>query len=195
MLLNCVFGMVALIILGIGMPTTGAYIIGATIIAPAMLKLGVLPLAAHLFVLYFANISNITPPVALASYAAAGIADTSPMKVGLESFRLGILGFVIPYVMVYENGLMLIGSFSTIAFTIGTCVLGILAIGIALQGYMWGRLNIFVRVIVFAASIMLILPCGYVITAAALAVIGGALYFARMQGKKALATQGAGTER
>ncbi|WP_278549652.1 TRAP transporter permease [Cloacibacillus evryensis] len=195
LLLTCVFGMVALIILGIGMPTTGAYIIGATIIAPAMLKLGVLPLAAHLFVLYFANISNITPPVALASYAAAGIADTSPMKVGLESFRLGILGFVIPYVMVYENGLMLIGSFSTIAFTIGTCVLGILAIGIALQGYMWGRLNIFVRVIVFAASIMLILPCGYVITAAALAVIGGALYFARMQGKKALATQGAGTER
>ncbi|MDY9920851.1 MAG: TRAP transporter fused permease subunit [Synergistota bacterium] len=171
MLLTCMFGMVALIILGIGMPTTGAYIIGATIIAPALLKFDIIPLAAHLFVLYFANISNITPPVALAAYAASGIAETSPMKVGFESFRLGILGFIIPYVMIYENGLMLIGSIETIFFTIFTSIIGIFAIGMALQGFMWVKLNTIIRIVLFIVAMLLILPSNFIISFGSLFVL------------------------
>lgn len=85
------------IVLGMGVPATAAYIIVATISVPILTKLGVAPVAAHMFAFYFAALSSITPPVALAAYAAAGIAGESPNKVAFESVRLGLIGFIVPF--------------------------------------------------------------------------------------------------
>lgn len=185
LILTLLLGMVALLILGIGMPTTGAYIIGATIIAPALINLGVMPLAAHLFILYFANLSNITPPVALAAYAASGISEASPMSVGVTAFKLGALGFIIPYVFVYNQALLLIGSLSEILYVIATALIGIFCIGFAIQGFCWRGLNPIERLVIFVASTQLILPRGMLITGISLLVLVGAVFWVKIGMKNA----------
>ena len=97
------------LILGMGLPTTSAYILGAALGVPALVKMGFLPIAAHLFVFYYAIVSNITPPVALAAYAAASIADSSPNKTGFAACRLGVLAFIVPFAFCYDPGLILQG--------------------------------------------------------------------------------------
>lgn len=180
LILTLLLGMVALLILGVGMPTTGAYIIGATIIGPALVNLGVMPLAAHLFILYFANLSNITPPVALAAYAASGISEATPMSVGITAFKLGMLGFIIPYVFVYNQALLLIGSPYEILYVVATALIGIFCIGFAIQGFCRRKLNIAERLVIFAASTQLILPRGMLITGISLLVLAGAIFWVRM---------------
>ena len=122
------------IILGLGMPTTAAYIVCATIIAPGLTEMGVTALGAHLFVLYFANMSNITPPVALACYAASGIAGANPLSVSVKAFKLGLAGFLLPFAWVYGPQLIMDGEPFSVAYAAVTALVGILALGASLQG-------------------------------------------------------------
>ena len=106
-LLTLLFTMVTCMILGMGLPSIPSYLITATIAAPALIKLGVPDMAAHMFCFYFAMFANLTPPVALASFAAAGLAGGNPMKTGFTSVKLALAGFVVPYMFVYNQQLML----------------------------------------------------------------------------------------
>ncbi|EHQ88222.1 TRAP transporter permease [Desulfosporosinus youngiae] len=153
-----VLTMITAIILGMGMPTTAVYIVGATIAAPALLKLGVAPLAAHLFVFYFGNISNVTPPVALAAFTGAGIAGASPSKVGWAAARLAAAGFLIPYIWIYSPALIAQGSMGQILGALLTATVGVIALACAVQGYMLKTTNIIQRGLLFVAAFGLIKP-------------------------------------
>lgn len=153
-----VLTMITAIILGMGMPTTAVYIVGATIAAPALLKLGIAPLAAHLFVFYFGNISNVTPPVALAAFAGAGIAGASPSKVGWTAARLASAGFLIPYIWIYSPALIAQGSTGEIFGALATATIGIISLACAVQGYMLKTTNVFHRLLLFVAAFGLIKP-------------------------------------
>jgi TRAP-type uncharacterized transport system fused permease subunit len=157
--LTLLLATIVTLILGIGMPTTGSYIIGATIIAPALVKLGVLPLAAHLFVLYFANISNITPPVALAAYAAAGISGSNPLTVGIKAFKLGLAAVLLPYAWVYGPQLIMEGGIYSILIAAVTGCIGVLALGVSTEGYLGKKhLNWVSRTLLFFSAVLLIIP-------------------------------------
>lgn len=164
--------MVACLILGLGVPTTAAYVLVSILAVPAMLELGVPLMAAHLFCFYFAVISVITPPVALAAFTAAGIAKANPFKTGWTATRLGIAGFIVPYVFVYQPGLLLMGTIPEILIAICSCTLGIFALSGALQQYMMGTLNKFETAVLYVVAICLVTPntmldvVGYVLMAA-----------------------------
>lgn len=159
MLPTLILTMFTCIILGMGMPTTAVYIVAATIAAPALLKLGIHPIAAHLFVFYFGNISNVTPPVALAAFAGAGIAGANPGKVGWAAARLALAGFLIPFMWVYSPALILQGSDAAhIILAAITAVIGVILLGVAVQGYMMSRISRLERILLFAASLSLIKP-------------------------------------
>lgn len=159
LLLTFFLTMVVSIILGMGLPTTACYIVAATIAAPSLTKLGVAPLAAHMFVFYFACLSNVTPPVALAAYAGAGIAKTSPSKVGWTAFRLALAGFIIPYIFAYHPVLLFIGGTpGEIVLAIVTSIIGVLALSCSLQNYMFTHTNIIQRIALFAAALVLLMP-------------------------------------
>ena len=156
LLLLCILTMVASIIMGMGLPPVASYLVLAILAAPAMVDMGVPALAAHLFIFYYGTLSAITPPVALASYAAAGIAKSSPMKVSLVSCRLALVAFIVPFMFVYGPALILVGSVSTIIFAGISALIGVYAIGVSLEGYFLSHVNILNRVILFAGAILLI---------------------------------------
>ncbi len=147
---------VVAIILGMGMPTTPAYIISATIGANALIRMGVDPFAAHLFCFYFAIISNVTPPVAVAAYAGAGLAKADPLKTGYEAFFLASSGFLVPFVFIYNPALILVGSPAQIVYECAKAILGIVFLSAAVQGWLWGPLKGSVRITLVIASTMLI---------------------------------------
>ncbi len=126
--------MAAGIVLGMGMPTTPAYIGMVALLVPALVKLGVVTPAAHMFAFYFAILSAITPPVALAVYAAAGLAKSELWSTGLAAVRLGAAGFLVPFLFVYQPELLLIGEPGRVAVAVGTAMLGVLALAAALTG-------------------------------------------------------------
>jgi len=145
LVLSLVLSMIVCAILGMGLPTTAAYIVCATAVAPALTKLGLPVLAAHLFLLYFASISAITPPVAVASYAAAGIANENPMKVSLVAFKLGILGFILPFAFAFnQDYLSITFSFTTLVMMLSAFVVSY-ALAIVLQGYVEKKITIVER--------------------------------------------------
>ena len=104
------------IILGMGMPTTAVYVLLAVLVAPGLSKLGILPIAAHLFIFYFGMLSMVTPPVCLASYAAASIGRTDPVRTGWEAMRLCSIAYVVPFLFVFSPALLLIGSWYAVRF-------------------------------------------------------------------------------
>jgi len=150
--------MITAIILGMGMPTTAVYIVGATIAAPALLKLGVAPLAAHMFVFYFGNISNVSPPVALAAFTGAGIAGASPSKVGWTAARLATAGFLILYIWIYSPALIAQGALGQVLWALVTASVGVIALACGVQGYMLKSTNILQRILLFVAAFGLIKP-------------------------------------
>ncbi len=127
------FTMIACIFLGMGVPTTAQYIIISSLVAPALVQMGVIPIAAHLFILYFGTRADITPPVALAAYAGAGIAKSDPWKTGVSAFQLGIAGFIIPFMFIYAPELLLIGSAWKILTAFLTATLGIVCLAAGVQ--------------------------------------------------------------
>ena len=153
--------MCASLVLGMGLPTAAAYLICAAVVAPALTGLGVPVLTANLFIFYFACLSAITPPVALAAFTASFLARSNPMSVAFTAVRLGFVSFIVPYMFVYAPSLLFQGSPLTIATTIVTALAGVIFIGSALQGYFLGaRLPAVSRALFFAAAITLIIP-GY----------------------------------
>lgn len=150
--------MIASIILGMGLPTVAAYIVQVPLTIPALIELGVAPIAAHMFVFYFAALSAITPPVALAAFAAAGIAGSEPMKTGMTAVRLGIAAFIVPYIFVYGEALLLVGNALDIIIAIVTAIIGIVGIAIAAEGWMLRHTFWYERLIVIVGSLLMIAP-------------------------------------
>ncbi|MBI4496058.1 MAG: TRAP transporter large permease subunit [Deltaproteobacteria bacterium] len=130
----------------------------ASVVAPALIQLGLKPLAAHLFLFYFACISSITPPVALAAYAAAGVAGAGMLQVGLAAVRLGIIGFIVPFLFVYNPVLLFSGSSLEILFAFLTGSFGIIALGLGFERWLWGRLHGGFSLALIIASLLLIIP-------------------------------------
>ncbi|OPZ64586.1 MAG: DctM-like transporter [Firmicutes bacterium ADurb.Bin506] len=158
LLLTLVFTMVTSIILGMGAPTTANYIITSTIAAPALVKLGVLPMAAHLFTFYFGIIADITPPVALAAFAGAGIAKADPFKTGINATKLAIAAFLIPYFFVYSPDLLMINpGLNTVRILIGS-VVGMVGVGAAVAGWFRTFSPWWERLLFLAGGLLLIEP-------------------------------------
>lgn len=160
LILTLILTAVTALILGMGLPTTACYIVGATIAAPAMIKLGIPPLVAHFFVFYFACLSNLTPPVCLAAFTAAGIAGASPYKVGWTSTRLGVAGFLVPFLTVYSPMLLFQGSFGMIELieALITATVGIIALSAALENWLLRACTLPERAILFIGAMGLIIP-------------------------------------
>jgi len=164
--LTMVFTMLCSLILGMGVPTTANYIIQATVSAPALIHLGVEPLAAHLFVFYFGIVADITPPVALAAFAGSGIAGSDPLKTGVEAFKLGMAAYLVPYIFAMSPVLILVRpeGVSTFVFIILvikaviTALLGMVGIGGSTTGYFVTRGRWYERILLFLAGISLIDP-------------------------------------
>ena len=146
----------ASLVLGMGLPAVACYAVLAVLVAPALTKMGIYPMAAHMFIFYFGIISNITPPVAVAAYAAAGISGASPMKTGYKAFQLGIVGFIVPFMFVYGPELLFHGTVGNIILAVITSVIGVIAISMAMEGYMVTHLRIYERIALVAASVLLI---------------------------------------
>jgi TRAP transporter 4TM/12TM fusion protein len=154
--------MVACIILGMGLPTTAAYIITAVLGVPALTDMGVQPIAAHMFIFYFAIISFITPPVAISAYAASGIAGTNAMKTGFLSFKLGLAGFIVPFLFLYSPAIVLQGrALDTIIHSF-TAVLGVAALAGGLVGWFMMNLSIWLRLVLVASAVALIVPSWWI---------------------------------
>ena len=158
LLLALVLTMFAGIVLGMGMPTTPAYIIMTALLVPAIIKLGVIAPAAHMFALYFAVLSAITPPVALAVFAAAGIAKADLWKSGLAAVKIGCAGFIVPFMLVYEPALLMIGSWPHIIGAFFTASFGILLFAAGLHGYFLTATSGWQRMLLIAGGLLLIDP-------------------------------------
>lgn len=158
LLFSLILTMITSLILGMGLPTVAAYLMLATIMAPTLVQLGLQPPVAHLFIFYFAVISAITPPVALAAYAGAAIAGADPMRVGLTAVRLGLVAFIIPFMFAYYPALLLIGAMGDIFRAVLTALIGFSSLAMALAGFSLRRLSLFERFILGVASILLIHP-------------------------------------
>lgn len=151
--------MISSLILGMGAPTTANYIITSTIAAPALLKLGVNVLTAHMFVFYFGIIADITPPVALAAFAGSAIAKSNPIKTGINASKLAIAAFLIPYLFVINPQLLLINTTAMEIVTITiTSLIGMFGIGIAMEGFIMGKVNAIFRVLFLLGGLALIYP-------------------------------------
>jgi TRAP transporter 4TM/12TM fusion protein len=153
--------MVAAIVLGMGSPTTANYVITSTIAAPAIILLGVPDLSAHLFVFYFGIIADITPPVALAAFAAAGVSGGEPLRTGVNSAKLAIAAFIIPYMFVLSPELLMIDTtWYYLIWIIFTAVAGMMAIGAGIIGYWLRPLTWYERIIGLVGGLLLIYPEG-----------------------------------
>ncbi|TCV72762.1 TRAP transporter permease [Neorhizobium sp. S3-V5DH] len=152
---------VVCILMGCGIPTTANYIIMATIAAPTLGLLGVEPIVAHFFVFYYGVLADITPPVALAAYAAAGMAGADPFKTGNTAFRLGLGKILVPFVFVFSPSLLLVTSgfnWSNFLIAFIGCTLGITCLGAALSGFMLVRTVAWERLLLIIAAILLVVP-------------------------------------
>lgn len=159
MILTLFFTMIASLILGMGAPTTANYIITSTIAAPAVVKLGVPMLAAHMFTFYFGIVADITPPVALAAYAGSAIAKGNPLKTGVNATKLAIAAFLIPYIFAYSPSLLLINTtLPQVLQIIFTSVIGMVGVASGAQGYLKTTASAVERIILFAGGLMLIKP-------------------------------------
>ncbi len=158
------------LLLGMGMPTTPAYIILAVLIAPSLIKAGVPPISAHLFVFYSGIVSAITPPVALAAYAAGAIAGSPPLQTGFSAMRLGAAAFIVPYMFVYSPGIMLIGDWFNIFYSIIVAILGIFAFSFSICGRIKTDLSLLERILLLCACIACI-PYAPLVNAAGIAIV------------------------
>ncbi len=149
------YTLIASLILGIGVPTTAKYIILATLVAPALVTLGAPLLAAHLFILYFGTDADITPPVGLAAYAAAGISGAHPIQTGIEAFKMGITAYIVPFCFILGPALLLQGPLHEIILACVTALIACMGLGAAMQGYFVRNMPIWHRPLLFAGSVML----------------------------------------
>jgi TRAP transporter 4TM/12TM fusion protein len=150
--------MFASLILGMGLTTTAVYITLAALVIPALVKMGVEPISGHLFAFYFGLVSAITPPVALASFAAAGIAGSNPMQTGVHSFRLGIAKYILPFVFVFAPGIVFVGSWYQIVLGIAGGFAGIYALTVFTEGWLENRVGWLARLIMAGCALLFFTP-------------------------------------
>lgn len=159
--LTLIFTAIACVLLGAGIPTTATYIVLVAIAAPALGLLGVAPIVAHFFVFYYGVLADITPPVALAAYAGAGIAGANPFKAGNTAFRLASAKALVPFVFVYSPAMLIVtDEFTWQAFvtTVVGCAIGIVFIGASLTGFFLARMSMFERILTFFAALLFVAP-------------------------------------
>ena len=179
---------VACMILGMGVPSTAAYVIASALGCRILIKLGVSPFAAHMFVFYFSIISNITPPVAVAAYAAANVAESKPMRTGVLASLIAVVAYIVPFVAAYNPALLMEGSPATIIQSTITAFVGVYLIAGAIQGYFMGNLNIVKRVILGGIAFCFI-AVGTVTDIIGVALAVAFIFFQKL-GKKKLSQNG-----
>ena len=158
LMISLIGAMILTLIFGMGMPTSAAYLVAAVLVGPALQSLGIPALPAHLFIFYFAVLSMVTPPVALAAYAAAGISGANLWTTGLIAFVIAIPGFLIPFAFVLDQGILLQGEPLHILHVVTTASIGIAGLSLATGGYLFGPLNWPARIALFCLSPLLIDP-------------------------------------
>jgi TRAP transporter 4TM/12TM fusion protein len=157
LMIALILSMCTSLLLGMGLPTSAAYMILAVLVAPAMVQMGASTMAAHLFILYYGALSTITPPVALSVFAAASIAKSGLWTTGRDAMLLASTGFIIPFIFVYESALLLEGSAGLIAWTIGTAIIGCIILAVAVIGWAGVKLPVWARLVIFPCAILLFL--------------------------------------
>lgn len=178
--------MITCIILGMGVPTAPAYIIVATLGAPALMKAGVPVIAAHMFVYFYAILSVITPPVCLAAFAGAAIAETNAMKTGATAIKLGIVAFIIPFMFVFEPALLMQGTASEVALAFASALVGVVGVASGMQNWLFVRCRLWERALLLVSGFMLIFP-GLVTDALGLACLITAIVSQRLRCRSPLA--------
>jgi TRAP transporter 4TM/12TM fusion protein len=156
--LAMLFAMLVALVLGMGMPTTAAYAIAASVIAPGLMRLGIEPLVAHMFIFYYAVISAITPPVALASFAAAGMAGADPWRTSFVALKLGLATFIVPFMFFVSPLLLGQGDLLPIVGVTATAALGVVMLACATEGWLVARLGLLPRAMLLVGSLCLIVP-------------------------------------
>ncbi len=164
--------MLVSLMLGMGLPTTGAYILASALGSPVLIQLGFEPLAAHMFVFYYAIISNITPPVALAAYAASSVAGSPPNRTGFQAMQLGCIGFLVPFAFCYDPGLLMLGTGASNVLAIFSGILGVFAFGAFWVGYAYDSLNVISRSLLAVGGIVVFAPQFLLVCLGAVLIIG-----------------------
>jgi TRAP transporter 4TM/12TM fusion protein len=180
--------MIASIILGMGVPPVAAYILLAILVVPALIRIGVYPLAAHLFVFYFSIVAGITPPMAPDAFIAAGISGAPMMKTALTACRLAITIFILPYIFIYNNALLFMGPWVRIIWSTLCALVAVYTLAVCIQNYLGGRLPFLLRLIFSISCLALMLPHVYANVAGMLAV--GIIAFWRLKSPKAVTVGG-----
>ena len=174
-----VLTMLTCLVLGMGLPTAAAYILVATLVAPALVNLGVGLLAAHLFVLYSAMLSSITPPVALAAYAAASIAQGNPLKIAVQACKFGMAAFAVPYFFVYDPAILGIDvTWIQITASFVTAIIGGICASVAMLGYFSNPLNVLERLL-FATAAILFMNSDWRVDLAAFGLLAALVFWTR----------------
>ena len=178
------FTMITSLILGMGVPTTANYVITSTIAAPALVQMDVPVLAAHMFAFYFGIVADVTPPVALAAYAGAGISGADPMKTGFAAAKLAIAAFIVPYIFVLAPELLMIDATPfTITFACATAIIGMWGVSVAMIGFCQSKLSFLQRLLFFVGGLNMIIP-GAVTDAIGVAILAVAFFWQRMNKNK-----------
>jgi TRAP transporter 4TM/12TM fusion protein len=175
---------IAGIVLGMGMPTTPSYIVMVSLLVPAIIKLGAIAPAAHMFAFYFAILSAITPPVALAVFAAAGLAKSDLWATGWQAVRIAAATYIVPFMFIYEPSLMLIGSWLDSLTSSTSAVIGVMCLAAGLQGYLLREARWWERVLLVVAALLLIKP-GYISDAIGLVLLAAVIAAQKLDPGKA----------
>jgi len=158
LLIALILSMLTAIIFGMGLPTTVSYLLVVSVLAPVLTELGIEPLAAHLFIFYYASLSGITPPVALAAYTGANIVGARPISTAIESSRLGIAAYLLPFLFVFNPELLMNGSWTFMFIESFIAMIAILAIAASFEGWLIGVLNPLKRWLLFLGTVFLVMP-------------------------------------
>ena len=184
LMFTLVFTMITCMILGMGLPSIPSYIITSTIAAPALVQLGIPALVAHMFCFYFAMFANLTPPVALAAFAAAGISGGNPMKTGWASVKLALAGFILPYMFVYNTDLLLLNTPVLKGIQVAiTSAIGVFLIGVAVEGYLFNKVTPLLRILSFVGAYLLI-DSGLITDIVGIAICAVILIYQKTMAKK-----------
>ena len=141
-----------------GMPTTAVYVLLAVLVAPGLAKLGIVPIAAHLFIFYFGMLSMVTPPVCMASYAAASIGKTDPIQTGWEAMKLCSIAYIVPFLFVFSPSLLLIGHWYEVVLSVVTAIIGSILLGVGIVGYLFRPVGGLKRLLFGIAAVGLLIP-------------------------------------
>ena len=182
-ILALIFAMLISVVLGMGMPTTAAYAVAAAVVAPGLVQLGLEPLVAHFFVFFFAVMSAITPPVALAAFAGAAIAGSNSMQTGVQSFKIGISAFIVPFIFCFNPALLMQGSVLEIVMATVTAVFGIYLLSAAVQGWFISKVGLPVRALLMLAALLSIAG-GWQTDLAGIALFALLVFFQKYQSRK-----------